>query len=70
MSDNTIEAESYNCHMSIRYKFSAVIINLKSKVKKKKQGKFRWTLDDSEVIQFNNKLSHKSPCYKIVVSKH
>lgn len=32
MSDNTIEAESYNSHMSVRYKFSAVIINLKSKV--------------------------------------
>lgn len=64
MSDNTTEAESCNCHTCIRYKFLAVIINLK------KQGKFRWTLDDSEVIQFNNKLSRKSPCYKTVVSKH
>lgn len=32
MNDNTIKAESYNCHMSIRYKFSGVIINLKDKV--------------------------------------
>ena len=32
MSDNTIKAESYNCRMSIRYKFSGVIINLKNKV--------------------------------------
>lgn len=32
MNDNTIKAESYNCHMSIRYKFSGVIINLKNNV--------------------------------------
>lgn len=33
MSDNIREAESFNCLISIRYKFSGIIINVKSKVR-------------------------------------